>query len=70
MPVTGIVFDPAAYADPYTGAMPKWIRSARCGPADVHRLAMGQVREVDAAEALRLRPNAKKDAVKQRDPFT
>jgi hypothetical protein len=30
---------------------------------------MGQVREVDAAEALRLRPNAKKDAVKQRDTY-
>ena len=69
MPVTGIVFDPAAYADPYTGAVPKWIRSACCGPADVHRLAMGQVREVDAAEALRLRPNANKDAVKQRDTY-
>ena len=23
VPVTGIVFDPAAYADPYTGAIPK-----------------------------------------------
>jgi hypothetical protein len=66
MPVTGIVFDPAAYADPYTGAIPKWIRSACCGPADVHRLAMGQVREVGAAEALRLRPNADQDAVRQR----
>ena len=31
MPLTGIVFDPAAYADPYTGAIPKWIRSACCG---------------------------------------
>lgn len=48
MPVTGIVFDPAAYADPYTGAIPEWIRSACCGPADVHRLAIGQVQEVDA----------------------
>lgn len=69
MPVTGIVFDPAAYADPYTAVIPRWIRSACCGPGDVHRLAMGQVREVDAAEALRLRPNAKKDAVKQRDTY-
>jgi hypothetical protein len=69
MPVTGFVFDPAAYADPYTGAIPKWIRSACCGPADVHRLAVGQVREVEAAEALRLRPNANKDVVKQRDTY-
>jgi hypothetical protein len=58
-----------AYADPYTGAIPKWIRSACCGPADVHRLAMGQVREVGAAEALRLRPNADQDAVRQRDTY-
>jgi hypothetical protein len=52
MPVTGIVFDPAAYADPYTGAIPKWVRSACCGPADVHRLAMGQVREVELLRAV------------------
>jgi hypothetical protein len=58
-----------AYADPYTGAIPKWIRSACRGPADVHRLAMGQVREVGAAEALRLRPNADQDAVRQRDTY-
>ena len=38
-------------------------------PADIHRLAMRQVREVDAAEALRLRPNANKDVVKQRDTY-
>jgi hypothetical protein len=69
MPVTGIVFDPAAYADPYTGAIPEWIRSACCGPADVHRLAIGQVQEVDAAWALRLRPNANKDAIRQRDTY-
>jgi hypothetical protein len=69
MPVTGIVFDPAAYADPYTGAIPKWIRSACCGPGDVHRLAVGQLQEVDAAEALRLRPNADKDVVGKLDTY-
>jgi hypothetical protein len=30
---------------------------------------MGQVREVGAAEALRLRPNADQDAVRQRDTY-
>jgi hypothetical protein len=35
----------------------------------IHRLAMGQVREVGPAEALRLRPNADKDAVRQRDTY-
>jgi hypothetical protein len=51
------------------GAIPEWIRSACCGPANVHRPAMGQVQEVDAAEALRLRPKTNKDAVRQRDTY-
>ena len=55
-PVTGIVFNPAAYADPYTGKIPDWIKSACCGPEDAHRLTMANVQEVDGVEAQRLRP--------------
>jgi len=42
-PVTGIVFNPAAYADPVTGAIPPWIKSSCCGPQDAHRLRPDQV---------------------------
>lgn len=44
-PVTGIVFDPAAYADPVTGQIPDWIKAACCGVADLHKLRADQVRE-------------------------
>jgi hypothetical protein len=42
-PVTGLVFNPAAYADPVTGQIPDWIRSACCGPSDVKHLRPDQV---------------------------
>lgn len=41
-PVTGIVFNPAAYADE-TGKIPDWIKSSCCGPADMHHLRPDQV---------------------------
>jgi hypothetical protein len=44
-PVTGIVFNPAAYADE-TGAIPPWISSACCGASDAHRLRADQVYRV------------------------
>ena len=44
-PVTGIVFNPAAYADE-TGAIPPWIRSACCGAEDAHRLRADQLYRV------------------------
>ncbi len=44
-PVTGIVFNPAAYADE-TGAIPSWISSACCGALDIHRLRADQVYRV------------------------
>ena len=42
-PVTGLVFNPAAYADPVTGAIPPWIKAACCGAQDAHRLRADQV---------------------------
>lgn len=45
-PVTGLVFNPAAYADPYTGAIPSWIKSSCCGPRDVRRLRPDQISDM------------------------
>ena len=42
-PVTGIVFNPSAYADPVTGQIPDWIKSSCCGPQDAHKLKPDQV---------------------------
>ena len=50
-PITGIVFNRAAYADPYNGTIPDWIKETCCGPKDVHRLTMANVHEVDGVEA-------------------
>ena len=44
-PVTGIVFNPAAYADE-TGAIPPWISSACCGASDIHKLRADQLYRV------------------------
>lgn len=44
-PISGVVFDPAAYADPFTGKIPDWISTACCGPSDAHQLRMDQARE-------------------------
>ena len=46
-PVTGIVFNPSAYADPVTGAIPSWISSACCGASDVHKLRADQVYKIN-----------------------
>lgn len=46
-PVTGIVFDPSAYADPFTGQIPDWIKSTCCGPQDAHKLRADQVHRRD-----------------------
>ena len=56
-PVTGIVFNRAAYADPYNGTIPDWIKETCCGPKDVHRLTMANVHEVDGIEAQHMRPD-------------
>jgi hypothetical protein len=45
-PVTGIVFNPGAYADPVTGQIPDWIRAACCGPEDAHKLRADQIQRV------------------------
>ena len=45
-PVTGIVFNPAAYADPVTGQIPDWIQSSCCGAQDAHKLRADQVHRV------------------------
>lgn len=45
-PVTGLVFDPAAYADPVTGKIPAWINAACCGPQDAHKLRADQVHRI------------------------
>lgn len=45
-PVTGIVFNPAAYADE-AGKIPDWIAKSCCGPQDVRRLRADQVHHND-----------------------
>ena len=45
-PVTGLVFNPAAYADE-TGAIPSWISSACCGASDIHKLRADQIYRVN-----------------------
>lgn len=41
-PVTGIVFNPVAYADE-AGKIPDWIQKSCCGPQDVHKLRADQI---------------------------
>lgn len=41
-PVTGLVFNPAAYADE-AGQIPSWISSACCGASDIHKLRADQL---------------------------
>jgi hypothetical protein len=60
-PVTGIVFNPAAYADPYTGKIPDWISSACCGAGDAHKLRADQIQRVSGDVADHLRPGASPD---------
>lgn len=43
--VTGIVFNPSAYADPFTGQIPSWIKASCCGPQDAHHLQAEQVHD-------------------------
>lgn len=50
-PVTGIVFNRAAYADPVTGQIPEWIQSTCCGPSDAHKLTMAAIHRSDDGES-------------------